>query len=69
MIHFMVVGAPPYPGYRGCFVTNGNQDMVFIWALLIIWDGRKYKYIVQRPSDGKVVLLMLMLVPAVQSCE
>ena len=47
----MIVGAPPYPGYRACFVTNGSQDMVFVWALLIIWDGRKYKSIVLCPSS------------------
>jgi hypothetical protein len=45
----MVVGAPPYPGFKGCSVTYASQDMVLIWALLIIWDARKYKFIVRRP--------------------
>ena len=27
--------------------------MAFIWALLIIWDGCKYKYIFQSPSSHR----------------
>jgi len=37
----MIVGAPPYPGFKECFLTYGNQDIVFLWVLLIIWDARK----------------------------
>ena len=66
----MVVGPPPYPGLNGCFLTHANQDIVFIWAILIIWDARKCEYAIQcvHPLIEKAVLLMLMLVPAIQAC-
>ena len=47
----MVVGAPPYPGFKGCSVMYTNQDMVLIWTLVIIWDAHKCKCIVQCPSS------------------
>ena len=40
----MVVGVPPYPGSGACFVTYGDQDLVFLWALLMVWDAGKRKY-------------------------
>ncbi|KIM35953.1 hypothetical protein M413DRAFT_32088 [Hebeloma cylindrosporum] len=49
---FLGVGAPPYPGFKGCFLTDSNEDIVFLWALLITWDA---------------LLLMLMLVPAIRT--
>ena len=52
LIYFTVVGAPPYPGFSGCFLTYVNQDIVFLWAILIIWDARKCEYALQpRPSS------------------
>jgi hypothetical protein len=47
MFYFMAVGAPPYPGFKGCFLTYANQEIVFLWALLIIWDARKCEYAIQ----------------------
>jgi hypothetical protein len=45
----LTYGAPPYPGFNGCFLTYANQDVVYTWVILLIWDA---------------LLLMLMLVPA-----
>ena len=50
MIYFMVVGTPPYPGYKGCFVTSSGQYVVFPWALLLVWDACKCKCIIKSPS-------------------
>jgi len=50
LIYFTVVGAPPYPGFNGCFQAYANQDIVFLWAILLIWDARKREYAIQcRP--------------------
>ncbi|KIM35814.1 hypothetical protein M413DRAFT_428309 [Hebeloma cylindrosporum] len=53
-VHSSKLGAPPYPGFRECYVTFVNQDIVFIWVLLIVWDA---------------ALLTLMLVPALQAYQ
>lgn len=42
-------GDPPYPGFKSCFLMHSNKDLVFLWALLIIWD---------------TLMMILMLVPA-----
>ena len=71
----LLVGAPPYPDFTGCFGMHLNQDIIFLWALLIFWDARKYKYSIQISISillwlkRSSVLLMLMLVPAIQACE
>ena len=44
--YFTAVGAPPYPGFKGCLLTHANQEIVFLWALLIIWDARKCDYVI-----------------------
>ena len=52
LIYFTVVGAPPYPGFNGCFQTSANQDIVFLWAILLIWDACKREYAIQScPSS------------------
>ena len=51
MIYFIVVGAPPYPGYTGCFMMYGSQDLVVIWPLLIIWDTGKSKCVIPFPFN------------------
>ena len=36
---------PPYPGYKGCFVTFAHKyDLLFISVLTNIWDSCKCKY-------------------------
>ena len=47
LIYFTVVGAPPYPGFNGCLMTSANQDIGFLWAILLIWDARKCEYAIQ----------------------
>ena len=37
----MLVGVAPHPELKGCFVAHTTQDIVFLWALLIIWNARK----------------------------
>ena len=49
MIYFIVDGAPPYPGYSGCFRIYGSHDLVPLWALLIIWLGGKRKHVISFP--------------------
>jgi len=52
MVYCMVDGAPPYPGFKRCFVIYRSQKFIFIWVLLLVWDARKCKYIIQcRSSD------------------
>ena len=46
-MYFTVVGPPPYPGFNGCFLMYVNQDVVFVWAILLIWDARKCQYTIQ----------------------
>jgi hypothetical protein len=53
MIYFMVVVAVPYPGYKGCFVTHGNESIVYLWALLMVWDAGKCQFLIPFPSDQK----------------
>jgi hypothetical protein len=67
----MIDGPPPYPGFNGCFLMYASNKFVFIWVLLLVWDARKCKYILLNvpPLIEKVVLLILMLVPAVRACE
>ena len=44
---------PPYPGFKGCFLTYANQDIVVLWTILIVWDARKFQYVVQYlPSSN-----------------
>ena len=71
MIYFMVVAAPPFPEYKGCFVTSAGQEIVFLWVLLLVWDARKCNCIIKKflPLIEITVLLMLMLVPAMRACE
>ena len=49
MIYFMVVGAPLYPGYKGCLVTSAGQNIVFLWVLLLVWDASKCTSIIKNP--------------------
>ena len=52
VIYFTAVRAPPYPGFNGCFLTYANQDIVFTWVILLIWDARKCEYAIQwHPSS------------------
>ena len=51
IIYYMVVGALPYPGFKGCFVTYANQNILSIWVLLLFWDARKCEYIVKCSSS------------------
>ena len=51
MIYGTVVGAPPYPGFKGCFVMHASQDIVFLWVLLLVWDAHRCKYIIKCPSS------------------
>jgi len=67
---FHVVGDPPYPGIKGCFLNDLTRGMAFLWIQLIAWNARKCKCAFQRlSSDCKLVLLMLMLVPALRVCK
>ncbi|KIM44057.1 hypothetical protein M413DRAFT_443118 [Hebeloma cylindrosporum] len=43
---------PPYPGFKGCFVTHASKDLNFLWVLLAVWN---------------TMVLMLMLIPAVRT--
>jgi len=43
---------PPYPGFKGCFLTHANNYLALLWVLLIVWD---------------TLMLILILVPAVRS--
>ena len=53
MIYFIVVSAPPYPGYWGCFrMYGGSQNLIVLWALLIIWDASKHKCVTPFPSSN-----------------
>ena len=53
MIYFMAVGTPSYPGYKGCFMTHASQGMVFLWALLMLWDaGKRRRYVIPFPSSN-----------------
>ena len=51
MIYCMVDGAPPYPGFKACFVMYASKSFFFIWVLLLVWDARKCKYIIKCPSS------------------
>ena len=44
MIHCIIDGAPPYPGFNGCFLMYASKHFVLIWVLLLVWDARKCKY-------------------------
>ena len=48
----MAVGAPPYPGYKGCFMIRSSQSMVVLWVLLMFWDAGKCKCVIQFPSSN-----------------
>jgi len=39
----MVVGVAPYLDLQWCFKVHANHDIVFLWALLIVWDAGKYE--------------------------
>jgi hypothetical protein len=55
---------------QGMFRDTRQPNIVFLWALLLVWDARKCKCIIHVPPlIEKVVLLILMLVPAIQACE
>ena len=42
LIYFAVlVGDPPYPGFKGCFPMSVNKYLVWVWVLLAVWDTRK----------------------------
>jgi len=44
----MVDGPLPHPGFKGCFIrTVTNQNFVFLWVLLLVFDARKCKYIIK----------------------
>ena len=48
--HLIVVSAPPYPGYWGCFkMYGGSQNLIVLWALLIIWDAGMHKCVISSP--------------------
>jgi hypothetical protein len=47
VIYFTVVGSPPYPEFNGCFLTSDNQEIVILWAILVIWDACEYEYAIQ----------------------
>jgi len=72
LIDFTVVGAPPYPGFNGCFLTYANQDFFFFYGLHW-WYGTPVSvnmpFNVILPLIEKLVLLMLMLIPAIWACE
>ena len=51
MVYCIVVGALPYPGFKGCFIMYTSQNIMFIWVLLLAWDACKCKYIVKCPSS------------------
>jgi len=52
MIYCMVDGPLPHPGFKGCFIhTVTNQNFVFLWVLLLVFDARKCKYIIKWPSS------------------
>ena len=73
LIYFLEDGAPPYPGFKGCFLTRANPNIVFLWAILLVWDARKFSICYSMPSLHWLkmysVLLILILVPAIQMCE
>ena len=47
----MVDGAPQHPGSKGCFVMYGSQKLVLLWALRMLWDAGKHKYVIPFPSS------------------
>jgi len=47
LIYFMEDGAPPYPGFKGCFLTKASPNIVFLWVLLMVWDARKFQYVIR----------------------
>jgi hypothetical protein len=49
MIYFMVVVAALPPG--GCFVTHGNEIIVYLWALLMAWDAGKHQCVILFTSN------------------
>jgi len=51
-LNSIVFSDAPYPRFQGCFVTYSNNDIIFIWVVIIIWD---------------TLILALMLVPAIRS--
>jgi len=51
MTDFIIVGAPPYPGYSRCFMLYGTHDLVPLWALVIVWNGGKRKCVVSFPPS------------------
>ena len=51
-IYFMVVGALHPSTGMGCFVRYGGQDLVFLWALLMLWDAGKHKCVIPFPSSN-----------------
>ena len=53
MIYCMVVVAAPYPGYEGCFMTHGNGRIVYLWAILMVWDAGRCQYVIPFPSNQK----------------
>jgi hypothetical protein len=71
LTYFTVVGDPPYPGFRGCFLTHAaNLDLILFWVGVIIWDTRTSKSVLYfLSSDRKAVMLVLMLIPGVRACE
>jgi len=50
-LNSMIFSDPPYPGFKGCFLTYTNKKIVFVWVQLISWD---------------TLMLALMLVPGVR---
>jgi len=52
IIQYMVVGAPPYLGFKGCFVKSVNQNILSKWVLLLVWDARKCKCIIKFSSSN-----------------
>jgi len=51
MIYFLVVGAPPYRGFNGCFLMHVGRDLLLLWVLLLIWDACRYNFIIKGPSS------------------
>ena len=52
LIYFMEDGAPPYPGFKGCFLTNTSPNTVFLWVMLMVWDSRKFQHVIRcHPSS------------------
>jgi len=51
LIYFMEDGAPPYPGFKGCFLKS-TPNTVFLWVMLMVWDARKFQYVIRcHPSS------------------